>query len=87
VGGNTQRAFCSFTVEVNMDSRKRTRLESAGWTASDSADFLELTPAERELVESRVASERAARGSRKKFDHVLKKVRERRQPPVEGDEV
>ena len=31
--------------------------------------------------------ERAERGSRKKFEHVVKKVRARRQPPVAGDEL
>lgn len=37
-----------------MGARKKA-LESAGWTVGDAADFLELTPAERELVEIRLA--------------------------------
>jgi hypothetical protein len=39
------------------------------------------------LMTGEYLSERAARGNRKKFDHVLKKVRERRQPPMPGDEL
>lgn len=37
------------------------------------------------LMTGEYLSERAARGSRKKFDHVFRKARERRQPPVKGD--
>lgn len=36
------------------------------------------------LMTSDYLAERAARGSRKKFDRVLKRVRDR--PPLEGDE-
>jgi hypothetical protein len=39
------------------------------------------------LMTGEYLSERAARGSRKKFDRVLKKVSERRQPPVAGDDL
>ena len=34
-----------------MDSEKRERLEAAGWAVGNASDFLELTPAEAELVE------------------------------------
>lgn len=39
------------------------------------------------LMTGEYLSERAARGSRTKFEHALKKVRERRQPPIAGDEL
>jgi hypothetical protein len=39
------------------------------------------------LMTGEYLAERAARGGRKKFDRVLKKVRARRRPPVEGDEL
>ena len=37
-----------------MDSEKRKRLEAEGWAVGDTSDFLELTPAEAELVELKV---------------------------------
>ena len=37
-----------------MDSEKRKRLENAGWTFGDTSDFLDLTPAEAEIVEFKV---------------------------------
>ncbi|MGL6344018.1 MAG: helix-turn-helix domain-containing protein [Waterburya sp.] len=37
-----------------MDAEKRKRLEAAGWTVGNTSDFLELTPAETELVELKV---------------------------------
>ena len=37
-----------------MDSKKRKRLQAAGWTVGNTSDFLELTPAEAELVELKV---------------------------------
>lgn len=37
-----------------MDSEKRKRLQAAGWTVGNAKDFLELTPAEAELVELKV---------------------------------
>jgi DNA-binding XRE family transcriptional regulator len=49
-----------------MDARKRARLESAGWKVGDAADFLELTPAERELVEMRLALGRSLKAHRQK---------------------
>ena len=39
------------------------------------------------LMTSEYLSTRAARGSRKKFDRVLKKVRQTGHPPLPGDEV
>lgn len=49
-----------------MDARKKARLESAGWTIGDAADFLELTPAERALVEMRLALGRSLKAQRRK---------------------
>ncbi len=37
-----------------MDSKKRKRLENAGWAVGDASDFLGLNPAEAELVELKV---------------------------------
>ena len=34
-----------------MDAEKQKRLEALGWTLGNASDFLELTPAEAELVE------------------------------------
>lgn len=39
------------------------------------------------LMTGEYLAERAARGSRRKFDRVLKKVRERDANPIEGDEL
>jgi hypothetical protein len=39
------------------------------------------------LMTGEYLAERAARGSRKKFDHALRKVRANRHPPVAGDEL
>ena len=39
------------------------------------------------LMTGEYLAERAARGSRRKFERVLKKVRERDANPVEGDEL
>lgn len=39
------------------------------------------------LMTGEYLAERASRGSRRKFDRVLKKVRERDANPVEGDEL
>lgn len=38
-----------------MDAAKRKRLEAAGWRVGDTADFLELTPQEVELIEVKLA--------------------------------
>ena len=37
-----------------MDLEKRQKLEAAGWVTEDASDFLNLTPAESELVELKV---------------------------------
>ena len=50
-----------------MDRNKKKRLEAAGWTVADASDFLELTDAERKLVEMKLTL--SAR---------LKKLREKR---------
>lgn len=49
-----------------MDARKKSRLESTGWTVKDSGDFLELTSMERELVAMRVALGRSLKAYRQK---------------------
>ena len=49
-----------------MDARKKVRLESAGWSVGDAAAFLELTPAERELVEIRLVLGRSLKAQRQK---------------------
>lgn len=49
-----------------MDTRKRKRLEAAGWTAGSAADFLKLSPAERALVDTRLAVSAALRQRRKR---------------------
>jgi hypothetical protein len=38
------------------------------------------------LMTGEYLAERAARGSRRKFDRILKKVRERNADPIDGDE-
>lgn len=48
-----------------MDSEKRKRLESAGWTVGDAKDFLRLTPAEAELVELKLRLALFAKEQRK----------------------
>ena len=49
-----------------MEARKRARLESAGWKVGDAATFLDLTPAERELVAMRLALGRSLKAQRQK---------------------
>jgi hypothetical protein len=39
----------------NMEEKKRERLEAHGWKVGTSAEFLELTPEEAELVEIKLA--------------------------------
>jgi DNA-binding XRE family transcriptional regulator len=47
-----------------MDSKKRKRLEAAGWAVGDAAGFLKLTPEEAALVEIRLALSRSLRERR-----------------------
>ena len=47
-----------------MDAKKRKRLEASGWTVSDAASFLKLTPEEAALVEMRLALSRSLRERR-----------------------
>lgn len=47
-----------------MDTKKRKRLEAAGWTVGDAADFLKLTPEESAIVEMRLALSQALRERR-----------------------
>jgi transcriptional regulator with XRE-family HTH domain len=49
-----------------MDKEKRARLEAAGFRIGDAEDFLELTPVERKLVETRLAFSRLVRKLREK---------------------
>jgi DNA-binding XRE family transcriptional regulator len=46
---------------TEMDTKKRKRLEAAGWKTGTAAEFLELTAAEAALVETRLAVSRALR--------------------------
>jgi hypothetical protein len=48
-----------------MNKAQKRTLEAAGWVSGDAEDFLELDPAERELVELRVAVIRGIRARRK----------------------
>jgi DNA-binding XRE family transcriptional regulator len=47
-----------------MDTKKRKRLEANGWSVSDVASFLKLTPEDGALVEMRLALSRALRERR-----------------------
>jgi ribosome-binding protein aMBF1 (putative translation factor) len=47
-----------------MDTAKRKALEAAGWKIGDAADFLELSPAERQLLDARMEFARAVRRQR-----------------------
>lgn len=41
-----------------MDTRKKERLNAAGWQTGDYAEFLKLTPEERAAVEARIEHQR-----------------------------
>lgn len=47
-----------------MDTKKRKRLEAAGWRVGDATDFLRLSPEEAALVEMRLALSRSLRERR-----------------------
>ncbi len=47
-----------------MDLSKRKALEAAGWQIGDAADFLEMTPDERQLLDARTEFARAVRRQR-----------------------
>lgn len=47
-----------------MDTKKRKRLEAAGWAVGDAAAFLKLTPEEAALVEMRLALSKSLRERR-----------------------
>ena len=49
-----------------MDARKQRALEAVGWRFGDAAEFLELTDAERQLVDLRLAVSRAVRQRRER---------------------
>ena len=44
-----------------MDKRKRKALESSGWKVGDAADWLELTPEERQILDLKVKLAQAIR--------------------------
>jgi ribosome-binding protein aMBF1 (putative translation factor) len=44
-----------------MKIEKRRALEAAGWKFGDAADFLEMTPEERQMLELRMSAARAVR--------------------------
>ncbi|HET7584789.1 MAG TPA: helix-turn-helix transcriptional regulator [Gemmatimonadaceae bacterium] len=50
--------------EIDMDTKKRKRLEAAGWKAGSAAEFLGLSTEEAALVETRLAVSRALRARR-----------------------
>jgi predicted XRE-type DNA-binding protein len=47
-----------------MNAKQRKALEDAGWRFGDAADFLEMTPEERQLLDARVALALAIRRQR-----------------------
>jgi ribosome-binding protein aMBF1 (putative translation factor) len=49
-----------------MDTKKRKRLEAAGWRAGSAVEFLELSAEEAALVETRVAVSHALRERRQR---------------------
>jgi len=49
-----------------MKKSKRVRLEAGGWRLGDAADFLELTPEEAALVETKLALSGSVRQRRRK---------------------
>ncbi|HSK09674.1 MAG TPA: helix-turn-helix domain-containing protein [Vicinamibacterales bacterium] len=49
-----------------MKKSKRARLEAGGWRLGDAADFLELTPEEAALVETKLALSASVRERRRK---------------------
>lgn len=48
-----------------MESKKRKALQAAGWKVGDAADFLELAPEERQLLDARVGLALAIQRQRK----------------------
>ncbi len=47
-----------------MDTRKKKQLADAGWQLGDAADFLELTPEEREFIDLKLALAQGVRQTR-----------------------
>jgi ribosome-binding protein aMBF1 (putative translation factor) len=60
-----------------MDKEKRDRLKAAGFRIGDAEDFLELTEAERKLVELRVTISRAVRQQREALRLTQKQLADR----------
>ena len=52
-------------MSSKMDSTKRKALKAAGWKFGDAEDFLEMSPAERQLLEARVKIAQAIQQQRK----------------------
>lgn len=48
-----------------MDLSKRKAIEAAGWRIGDAADFLEMSPEERQLLDARMEFARAVRQQRR----------------------
>jgi ribosome-binding protein aMBF1 (putative translation factor) len=51
-----------------MDATKRKALEAAGWKVGDAADFLEMSDAERQLLDARMSIALAIRRQRESLD-------------------
>jgi ribosome-binding protein aMBF1 (putative translation factor) len=49
-----------------VDTKRKKKLEAAGWKVGDTADFLELSPEEAEFVELKVALARGLREERER---------------------
>lgn len=52
------------SVNQSIDAAKQKALEAAGWRFGDAADFLEMTTAERQLLDARVEAALAVRRQR-----------------------
>lgn len=60
-----------------MDAKKKTKLEAAGWSAGDAADFLELTTEEQEFIETKLALAEGLRRGRENQGLTQSEVAER----------
>ncbi|MFO0885908.1 MAG: XRE family transcriptional regulator [Pirellulales bacterium] len=60
-----------------MDTKKRKAVEAAGWKVGDAADFLEMTPLERQLLDARVELARAIRLQRQSVHMSQKQLSEK----------
>ncbi|MCX7014347.1 MAG: XRE family transcriptional regulator [Candidatus Sumerlaeota bacterium] len=60
-----------------METKKRKALEAAGWRFGDAADFLEMAPEERQLLEARVEAALAVRRQREALNLSQKQLANR----------